>query len=710
MCSQRLSDALTRRELMQAVAAAGLTLGTAARRADNQGGDAGDAGLPARREPELTRGSGLMNDIRGYLAAEARRVTGRACASLPVSARDWLSLLPGRRRQFLEMMGVPELPPPDARSPLNVHVAGVLHKPGYRIEKLHYQSLPGLYVTANLYVPDGLKSPAPAVLYVCGHATNQKAHYQAHPRRFAQLGFVSLIVETIELGEIPGHHHGCYRQGWWHWYSRGYTPAGVEMYNGIRGLDLLASLPYVDANRMGVTGISGGGATSWWVGAADERAKVVAPVCGTGTIASHVAERTVDGHCDCMFFINLYGWDLADVGALIAPRPLLVASADRDGLYSIASIQETVERIRAVYRLLKADHHLRFIATPGGHSYHRSSRTGIFSWFLKHLAGQEAPADKLEDVDERPESQESAESLRVFTAGIPKDERVTTIQDSFVPLAKPPQIADAAALAAHRAKVVADLRARTFHHFPPRSAPLTPRVEMEWQEGWHSSRIAFTPEEGWRLHAELALPSDPELRPAPVLVCLKSPGGSRYQMEEFVGGFDRRWARLFVQVRGVEETSWGPEMSWHIRRAAAITGRTVASMRVLDALRAIELARGLAGVDGKRVAVAAEGEMAAVALYAALLDANTCAVAIGNPPATQNEPSRPDGTGPAVEMLGCLRFTDLPQVAGMLWPAELVFVGQRPDTYAWAEELYARLGAPGATRRVASLAEWRPGV
>jgi hypothetical protein len=110
------------------------------------------------------------------------------------------------------------------------------------------------------------------------------------------------------------------------------------------------------------------------------------------------------------------------------------------------------------------------------------------------------------------------------------------------------------------------------------------------------------------------------------------------------------------------------------------------------------------------VAVVAEGEMAAVALYAALLDANTCAVAIGNPPATQNEPSRPDGTGPAVEMLGCLRFTDLPQVAGMLWPAELVFVGQRPDTYAWAEELYARLGAPGATRRVASLAEWRPGV
>src|SRR6266852_5004860 len=133
------------------------------------------------------------------------------------------------------------------------------------------------------------------------------------------------------------------------------------MLNGIRGLDLLVQRPDVDPERLGVTGISGGGAVSWYVAAGDARIKVAAPVCGTATLASHIHDRTIDGHCDCMWWTNTYLWDLADVGALIAPRPLMIASADRDELFTIASIREVHNQLQRLFGHLGATENLRLV-------------------------------------------------------------------------------------------------------------------------------------------------------------------------------------------------------------------------------------------------------------------------------------------------------------------------------------------------------------
>jgi len=130
-------------------------------------------------------------------------------------------------------------------------------------------------------------------------------------------------------------------------------------------------------------------------------------------------------------------------------------------------------------------------------------------------------------------------------------------------------------------------------------------------------------------------------------------------------------------------------------------------MRVWDTLQALAAVRQLPQVDAKRVTLAARGEMAAVALYATLLDGNVSALLLESPPATQNAPSQRDGRGDAIEMLNCLRITDLAQVAGLLFPTELVFSGQCPSTYAWAENLYRRLGAAGKFVRVGNPAQWQ---
>ena len=637
-------------------------------------------------------------DIRTYLCREGAAITDASLATV-LTADDWRRQRPQRLSRYLDCMGL-STHLETARTPLNVQVTGVVQREGYCIEKLSYESLPGLYVTGNLYVPGNLSAPAPAVLYVCGHADKQKVYYQAHARRFCQVGFVTLLVETIQLGEIPGDHHGVYWGGRFNLYSRGFSPGAVEAWNGVRAFDLLAARPDVDARRMGVTGNSGGGATSWWLGAADERAQCVAPSCGTGTMRSHVAEKTVDGHCDCMFHVNTDLWDLADVGALIAPRPLLVATTDRDHLYCIDAIRETVSKVRRVYDLLDAGECVDLVEAPGPHGYQERTRTRIFSWFLKHLAHRDVPPEEVGDYS--PEASEPEEALRVFAPGFtPADERTTTVEDYFVPRAELRPCCSAAEVRTRKQAVVGRLRELTFHHFPQDALLEVEVIQRYIVNETSCLKFRFTGEAGWRHSGHVSWPEGLE-RPSGVLLTLPNPRG---EDGVSVRGLSA-WATASAETRGVGDLSWGEELSWHVRRGSAIIGRTVASMRVYDMLRALQALRTIEGVDPRRVALAARGEMVPVALYAALLDGNVPAVVMQDPPPTQDLPSRPDGRGESIEMLSCLRITDLPEVTGLLWPAELVFVGYRPESYQLAEETYRAAGAPGAVRHVNVLAEW----
>ncbi len=643
--------------------------------------------------------------MRGYLAREARRLTDNALSDLRTPA-DFKRQIAERRRQYMQVLGLADLPAATGRGPVPYTVTGVVDRPGYRIEKLHYESLPNLHVTANLYLPKAATGDArrPGVLYVCGHAANQKVHYQGHPRRLAELGFPTLIVETVQLGEVTGYHHGCYREGWFHWYSRGYSPAAIEVLNGIRGLDLLASRPEVDADRLGVTGISGGGAMAWYIAAADERVKACSPVCGTATLASQIYDKVIDGHCDCMWWINTVRWDLADIGALIAPRPLLIASANQDGIFPIHAIREVHSQLQRLYRTLDVAENLQLVETPGGHSYHERSRTAIFSWFLKHLMGKDMPASDVGDIETDAARLESEDTLKVFAAGAPAGNRALTIHDELITLAARPAPRSVVSLETLRKQIVEKLRGDTFGHFP-RTPPRLDLDEEYALDGGVGTRFAFTSEEGWRLHGLRRNP--PNVQGAtPAVVVLRSPGEARNESDTFAGSIRMPWITLVVETRGTGDTSWGEDLNWHVRRASAWTGRTIASMRVWDARRAVEAARALPGVDASRISLAARGEMAAVALYAALLDGRISAVLLDSPPATQNAASEPNGKGPAIEMLNCLRYTDLAQVAGLLYPARVVIAGEFPSTYEWAAELYRSMTPPGGFHSVKAVSDW----
>lgn len=637
------------------------------------------------------------NNIREYLINESKEITGSSLAGIR-TLQDWENIRSESHSEFIEMMSLQDMPLKDNRSELNVKITGTIQKEGYRIEKLHYESLPGLFVPANLYVPDNITVPVPAILYVCGHSHTQKVHYQTHPAKFARLGFVCLIIETIQYGEVWGEHWGCYAKGWFHWYSRGYTPAGVEAWNAIRGLDLLAGRPEVDAEKMGVTGISGGGSQSWFIAAADQRVRAVAPVCGASTLEAQITTRTIDGHCDCMVPVNTYNKDFHEIGALIAPRPLLICQADRDGLNRVESVHEIYTGIKRIYELYGAPENIGYVETPGGHSYHKISREKIFSFFLNHLMGQNISPEEAGDIDQTPENLLSEEALKVYVDGPPDYDRTKTIQDSFIRLAGTPEIKDEAGLTAMRDSVKKFLLKKTFNAFPENPCPLDPKLVFRTLDraGFGSDIYSFVSEKGWRLKIDLHWRNEPSVK-KPLMIVLKSPGENRRESEGFISGLKGEWNLAFLEVRGVGEFGWSPELQWHVRRASAWTGRTIASMQVYDLLRCIEFCRILEGVDPDNIGIAARDEMGVVALYAALLDGRCKTLILKDPPETQDTASNPDGRGAAIEMLNCLRITDVYQLPALLAPADILFLGKMPEAYKWSEKILVMLGKKSIT-------------
>ncbi|MEN8227727.1 MAG: acetylxylan esterase [Bacteroidota bacterium] len=638
------------------------------------------------KENNTTPATEPSNNIRAYLSAAAAEITDHALSDIN-TLKEWEDQRAQRYDEFMEMMGLQDMPPEGSRTDLNIQHTGTIQQEGFRIEKLYYESLPGLYVPANLYIPDEIDEPVPAILYVCGHTNDQLAHYQPFARKFARLGFVCLIIETIDRGEVHGEHRGCLVRGWYDWYSKGYTSGGLELWNAIRGIDLLCEMPEVDPDRLGVTGISGGGSQSFYIAAADPRIKAAVPVGGATTLKGQIGQRSIDDHCDCMMPVNTYRRGFIDIGALIAPRPLIIAQADRDAYYSIESVREMYDGINKIYSLYGVPEHATLEEYPRGHAYQKGIRQKINSFFLEHLMGKEVTPEEAGDIDTSAHNQLPIEQLRVYTDGFPPGNRTPTIQDSFVKLHEDPEITSEAELEAYRNSVTDFLKSRTFGAFPEEKAPFESRHEFRSIDDYNSvdrDVYSFISEEGWRLKVDIRWNNDPDRR-KPLMIALKKQGESQKEVKDFVAGLKEEWNIAYLEVRGVGENGWDPALQRHIRRASAWTGRTVASMQVYDLMRTMEFCRTLDGVDPDRIGIAAKEEMAAVAMYAALLDGNCHTLILKDPPATQDAPSRPDGQGAAIEMLNCLRITDLGQLPALLAPAKIDFQGEVPDTYQWPE-------------------------
>ncbi len=579
--------------------------------------------------------------VTDYLVRRARHVTDQAAAEL----KDRTTWEPVRARRLEEMRDMLGLLPWPQRTPLNFRIAGTLDKGSYIIEKIVFESVPKFYVTGNLYIPKGARR-APAVIYVCGHAGTPygaKTQYQRHGISFAKNGYVAFILDPIQIAETFALHHGVYNEEMHDWYSRGYTPAGIETWNAMRAIDYLETRPEVDAARIGMTGRSGGAAMSWFAASVDPRIKVVSPIMGISTYAANVAANTQKGHCDCMFPINSYLHDMLHQGALIAPRPLLVGEGIQDALFPVAGYKEFQQCVSGLYNSYSRGDEFRLVEVDTGHLDSDYLREQVLLWFDRHL--MRTPDRKLD----MSYTNEAPESLTVFSGHPPADARNGHVHEFWN--ARRPASAD----------LLQQLRTKVFHAVPnpPGNAQL--RKTGKSDGGWQEVEITSTE----------TVPVRGLLRPAAgdaAIVYIASDAEDTASITALFSGLQvpGNVTRLVVFPRGVGEVPWPRTFYRDTLRNAMHVGETVDSMRLADTLAAV------AALRAARVTVFGKGTSAALGLYAAILNPAIEHVVMIDPPATHAN---------APIFLNILRYTDLPEAAALIAPRRLTFYARIPAPY-----------------------------
>ncbi len=610
-----------------------------------------------------------------YFRIQTERIASRALADVHTLA-DWQARRETYRGQLLEMLGLSPMPP---RGDLKATITGKLETEKFTVEKIHFQSLPGLYVTGNLYIPKSLTGPAPTVLYVCGHsqtikdgiAYGTKFGYHHHPAWLAEHGYVALILDTLEMGEIQGEHHGTHRRGMWWWPTRGYTPAGVEAWNAVRALDYLETRPEVDRQRIGVTGRSGGGAYSWFLAAIDDRPSVVIPVAGVTDMRNHVVDGCIEGHCDCMFQNNTYAWDFSILASLVAPRPLLLANSDKDRIFPLDGVQRVHRDVKRIYKLYNAEDKLGLLITEGPHEDTQDLQVPAFRWFNRWLK-------KDRGILAEPALKRfTAEQLRVFNS-LPADQINTRIHESFVPAAPVPavpQTREAWQAISESWRTV--LREKVFNNWPAEPPPPAAHtISDEIRGGLRMVRMEFSPDEAYLLPLVLLLPE--KSKPVRLIVNV-------LEEERALPGLDsdplisraleQGSALAFVYPRGIGPTAWAKEKDTHIRRRFLLLGQSLETMQVWDIRIALEMLRRQMDVGSLPVSLKASNTMGVAAFLASFYESSIETLELARLPETlAGGPSYPNA----------LRYFDLPQLLPLSQARMIRLTGASPAAWEWS--------------------------
>ncbi len=322
--------------------------------------------------------------------------------------REWL------REQARFAAGL--IPEPQ-RTPLNAHVFDKYEGDGFTVEKVYFESRPGLYVTGNLYRPVGVEGKRPAVACPHGHWQHGRLHHDelgSIPARcimLARLGAVVFAYDMLAYND-SGRQFEQHKDDRWTtpvnemW---GIGPLQVQTWNSIRVLDFLQSLPDVDGERIGVTGASGGGTQTFILSAIDDRVKVAAPV--------NMISHTMQGGCMCENAPALrIDTNNMEIGALFAPKPLLMISATGDWTKDTPEVEYPF--IRSIYTFYGAADPVKNVHVDAPHNYNKQSREAMYRFFAKHLLRRD-DADTLTEPDITPPPNDA---LLVFNDGnMPKD-------------------------------------------------------------------------------------------------------------------------------------------------------------------------------------------------------------------------------------------------------------------------------------------------
>ncbi|MEP7110447.1 MAG: prolyl oligopeptidase family serine peptidase [Ferruginibacter sp.] len=285
--------------------------------------------------------------------------------------------------------------------PLNIKETGSIQMKGYSIKNIAFQTRPGIYATANLYIPEGKAFPDdkagqgkfPGVIVMMGHYSGGRLYdkYQSVGITLALNGYVSLCIDPWGSGERTTIHgvfedHGDENNLGMALMNIGESLMGIQITDNIRGVDLLCSLPYVDRQNIGATGSSGGGNQTMWLTALDERVKAAVPVVSAGTFEAYV----MGSPCICEVLTDgLTFTEEAAVLALIAPRAIKMCNhrQDANAAFYPREMLRSYKNAKPVFEMLGAENNIAYDLFNLSHGYWPEDRESMLGWFDLHLKG-----------------------------------------------------------------------------------------------------------------------------------------------------------------------------------------------------------------------------------------------------------------------------------------------------------------------------------
>ena len=591
------------------------------------------------------------------------------------------------RETFWRLVGgLPE------RTPLKARATVAFERPGYRLEKLVYESRPNFHVTANLYIPTQGRPPFPGILFQMGHALNGKAAdpYQRCCQGLARLGFLVLAFDPMGQGErvyypdasgtrtrlasaddehtLPGQQM----------LLVGDTSSRLQVWDAVRSLDYLAAHALVDPERLGSTGQSGGATLTMLLACVDDRL-AAAVVCSGNTENFACADFNPPGSSDDaeqnFLAAGPAGFDRWDLLYPLAPKPLLVSVSDKDwfGTYSssyITSGWEEFQKLQRAYQALGHPERLAWADTPLPHGLSYDTRLHVYNWFLRWLKG-----DSRRLAEEPPTAPQPERALWVTEAGnivrALGGETPFTLNRKRALVRKPASLERLLAVERPAAGAAFTLLRRVPSRGLDIEAVEVPSAPGVWLPAWLFLPKAVEPSKPallvldpagrivrWR-EDELCQ----TLAAQGQMVCAADVRGTGDLWPEF-GRSHPRYARSHNDE---ENYAW----------ASLILGRPLLGQRVTDILALTAAVRAHPALRGRRLVLAALGKMTAPALFAAALDAGISTLYLaGGLVSFRNVVETENHGHPFANFVPeLLRHTDLPEVAAALAPRRVVLAG-----------------------------------
>ncbi len=306
-----------------------------------------------------------------------------------------------------------ELSPLPKKCPLNPILNSKREHDGYSVENLAFESLPGVFVTGNLYRPTKGTGPFPAVLCPHGHWSDPKDYGRFRPdmqkrcATFARMGAIVFAYDMVGYGDWAN-------AGWEHRSPKVFK---LQLWDSIRAVDYLTSRPDVDPKRIAITGASGGGTQSFMLTAVDDRIAVSIPVV---MVSAHFF-----GGCVCESGMPVhkaknYETSNVEIAAAAAPRPLLLVSDGKDWTKNTPDVE--YPHIRNIYQMFGAADKVEYAHLPDeGHDYGLSKRLPAYKFLAKHLGlSLAAVQDAHGNINEDFVVLEPKDSLYVFNQDHPR--------------------------------------------------------------------------------------------------------------------------------------------------------------------------------------------------------------------------------------------------------------------------------------------------